>query len=282
MLYLNKNLVLESTAPLKEAKIALLGVPFDSTSSYRAGSRTAPLEIRKEFFELEKEDDFFEIPFHELGNIDAVPGNALETLRRMEHTLAYIYKENPDVFLLTLGGEHTITFPIVKRLAENSGEKITVVNLDAHMDLKDDYLGEKWCHASVMRRISELDVNMVEIGVRSFNDAEKKYAEKKGIQYFGIKKTSIRKILDSLAGKKVYFSLDFDAVTPEVASGVSNPEPNGLMLDDLYFIFNRLIQKSIVIGLDIVEVNPLYDKTATTVAAATFMRDAITAAARKR
>ncbi len=282
MLYLNKNLVLESTAALKDAKVALMGVPFDSTSSYRAGSRAAPLEIRREFFELEKEDDFFNIPFHELGNVDVVPGNARETLGRIENTLEYVYTENPKVFLLTLGGEHTITYPIVKQLADSSKERITVVNLDAHMDLKDDYLGEKWCHASVMRRITELDVDLTEIGVRSFNDAEKKYAEKKAITYCGVDQSSIKKILGGLAGKKIYFSLDFDAITPEAASGVSNPEPNGLKLNDLYFIFNRLIQKSTVVGLDIVEVNPLYDKTATTVAAASFMRDAITAAFSKR
>jgi len=281
MLYLNKNLVLESTAALKDAKVALMGVPFDSTSSYRAGSRAAPLEIRKEFFELEKEDDFFNIPFHELGNVDVIPGNARETLRRIGNTLEYVYKENSKVFLLTLGGEHTITYPIVKQLADNSKEKITVVNLDAHMDLKDDYLGEKWCHASVMRRITELNVDLIEIGVRSFNDAEKKYAEKKAIPYCGVGQSNIKKIIGRLAGKKIYFSLDFDAITPEVASGVSNPEPNGLKLNDLYFIFNRLIQKSTVIGLDIVEVNPLYDKTATTVAAASFMRDVITAASKR-
>jgi agmatinase len=275
MLYLNKNLVLESNCKLKEAKVALLGVPFDSTSSYRVGSRNAPLEIRRELFELEKEDEFFEIPFCDLGNVDVVPGNTLESLRRVQETVDYVRRENPDVFLITLGGEHTITYPIVKAASARI-KGSNVLNLDAHMDLKDDYMGEKWCHASVMRRISELKVGLSEIGARSFLNDEREYARKNRIPYCNKEKKKIEGILGGLKGKKVYVSVDFDVLSPEIASGVSNPEPNGLNVDELYFIFNTLIQKSIVIGMDVVEVNPLYDKTATTVAAAKFVLDAIT------
>jgi agmatinase len=144
------------------------------------------------------------------------------------------------------------------------------------MDLKDDYMGEKWCHASVMRRISELKVGLSEIGARSFLNDEREYARKNRIPYCNKEKKKIEGILGGLKGKKVYVSVDFDVLSPEIASGVSNPEPNGLNVDELYFIFNTLIQKSIVIGMDVVEVNPLYDKTATTVAAAKFVLDAIT------
>ncbi|MBM3309146.1 MAG: agmatinase [Candidatus Altiarchaeales archaeon] len=274
MLHLNKNLVLESNCQLEEAEVALLGVPFDSTSSYRVGSRNAPLEIRRELFELEKEESFFEIPFCDLGNVDIVPGNTLETLRRVEETVDWIYRENPGVFVITLGGEHTITHPIVKSFSSNI-KGLDVLNLDAHMDLKNDYLGEKWCHASVMRRISELNVGLSEIGVRSFLEEERKHAEKSKIAYCIKEKKKMEGILGKLEGKKVYLTLDFDVLSPEIASGVSNPEPNGLSLDELYFIFNTLIQKSIVVGMDVVEVNPLYDKTSTTIAAAKFVLDAV-------
>ncbi|MFH1125531.1 MAG: agmatinase, partial [Candidatus Altiarchaeota archaeon] len=261
--------VLESNCSLKDAKVALMGVPFDSTSSYRVGSRNAPLEVRREFFELEKEDSFFNMPFHDLGNVDVVPGNTMETLRRVEDTVKSVHRENPNLFLITLGGEHTITYPVVKAIEKG----FEVVSLDAHMDLKEDYLGEKWCHATVMRRVSELGVQLNEIGVRSFLKEEKGYAEKKGIRYCSIEKKEIRKLLEKLEGKKVYITLDFDVVTPEVASGVSNPEPDGLNMEDVYFIFNNLIQKSTVVGVDFVEVNPLYDKTSTTVTAAKLLYD---------
>lgn len=273
MLYVNRNLILESNCSLSDAKVALLGVPFDSTSTYRVGSRTAPLELRREFLELEKDNTFFDIPFYDVGNVEAVHGNTMETLRMAGETVKSIYEENPDVFLITLGGEHTITYPVVKSLP---AEGLTVVSLDAHMDLKDDYMGERWCHATVLRRTAELGVGVVEVGVRSFTRDESSYARKKGIRYCGREKKDVKGILNGLAGKKVYVTLDFDVVTPEVASGVSNPEPNGLGLDELHSIFNTLIQRSSVVAMDLVEVNPLYDKTSTTVAAAKLMLDVIT------
>lgn len=279
MLHVSRNLVLESNCGLKDAKVALLGVPFDSTSTYRVGSRAAPLELRKEFLELEKDGGFFDIPFYDAGNVEVVHGNARETLRMVEHTVKSIYEENPGVFLITLGGEHTITYPVVKNLEKGD---LTVVSLDAHMDLKDDYMGERWCHASVMRRVSELKGGLVEIGVRSYTGDESAYAKKKGIRYCGREKKEFNGILKNLAGKRVYITLDFDVVTPEVASGVSNPEPNGITLDELNSIYNTLIQRSRVAGMDIVEVNPLYDKTATTVAAAKTMLDVVMGVTQKR
>ena len=274
MLYLNKNLTLESNCPLKEARVGLLGVPFDSTSTYRVGSRNAPLEIRKEFYELEKEDSFFETKFCDAGNVDVVHGNTQETLKRVEDSIKSIIQQNRKIVPIALGGEHTITYPIVKTLTGEHG-KITVVNIDAHMDLKDDYIGEKWCHATVMRRISELEINLKEIGVRSFLQEEEKYAKKRGVDYCGIEESQIRKILGRLKGRKVYITLDFDAITPEIASVVSNPEPDGLKLNQVHFIFNSLIQHCTIVGIDIVEVNPLYDKTATSVTAARLLLDVI-------
>ena len=269
MLYLNKNLILESTSSLEEAEVALMGVPFDSTSSYRAGSRAAPLEIRREFLELEKEESFFAIPFHDLGNVEVVPGNAQETLARVQETVKWVYERNPGVFLITLGGEHTITHAIAK----NINRSFELVSLDAHMDLKDSYLGERWCHATVMRRIAEEGIRLTEVGVRSFLEEEEKYARERGVAYCGKERNVVEAALKALEGKSVYVSLDYDAISPEIASGVSNPEPNGLSLDDIDFIFNKLIQKSTVVGMDVVEVNPLYDKTSTTVAAAKLVRD---------
>lgn len=273
MLYVSRNLVLESNCSLSDAKVALLGVPFDSTSTYRVGSRTAPLELRREFLELEKDECFFDIPFYDVGNVEAVHGNTKETLRMVEETVKSIYEENSGVFLITLGGEHTITYPVVKCLQDRD---LIVVSLDAHMDLKDDYMGERWCHAAVMRRTAELNVRLVEVGVRSFTRDESSYARKKGIRYCGRKEKDVKKILNGLKGKRIYVTLDFDVVTPEVASGVSNPEPDGITLDELHSIFNTLIQRSSVVAMDIVEVNPLYDKSSTTVAAAKLMLDVIT------
>ncbi|MDD5111937.1 MAG: agmatinase [Candidatus Altiarchaeota archaeon] len=278
MLYLNRNLILESNCDIKEAAVALIGVPFDSTSSYRAGSRTAPLEIRREFFELEKEETFFGLPFCDIGNVEAVPGNARETLRCVEDSVNWARQENHGVFILGLGGEHTITHALLAGLPKDT----FVLSLDAHLDLKDDYLGEKWSHAAVMRRISESGFDVGVIGARSFTSDEDDYARKHGIVHCGCGRKDIEKLLGNLKGRRVYLTLDFDAISPHIAAGVSNPEPGGLSLEDVRFIYNRLIQKSTLAGADIVEVNPLYDTTATTVMAAGIMQDIIVKVAGKK
>jgi len=270
-LYLNKNMTLESTCSLKDAKYVLLGVPFDSTSTYRPGSRFAPLEIRKELLELEKEKNgrnFFDIGFYDAGNVDIVYGNAAKTMEIVEEVVGDLTLENKKAKLITLGGEHLITLPIVKALLKN--KKFTVVSLDAHLDLKDDYVGEQLSHSTVMRRINELGVSVVEMGVRTFDNSELAYAKDR-VKFTSASEREIERMLSQVKGD-VYLSIDFDVLDADVAPGVGNPEPGGITFQQLSSIVARLGKN--IVALDLTEVCPPFDKgNMTSIAAARLVLD---------
>jgi agmatinase len=248
-----------------------MGVPLDCTSTYRPGSRFAPLEIRKELLELEKDADgrnFFDLKFHDAGNVDMIYGNAGKTLEIIEEAVGDILKENAKAKIISLGGEHLITLPVVKKLLQK--EKFSVVSLDAHLDLKDDYVGEKLSHSTVMRRISELGVSVLEIGVRTYDNNELDYA-KREVKFCGTDEGDISKILAGVKGD-VYLSIDMDVLDPAFAPGVENPEPGGMAFNQLRGIMEKLGKK--IIALDITEVCPPYDQGGmTSVAAARLLLD---------
>lgn len=238
--HLDKNLILESNCGFKEAEYGILGVPFDSTCSYRPGCRFGPLWVRKELLELEKPESYFQKKIFDLGNINVVHGNLQETGRRVEETLQLAFKENPDFIPIVLGGEHSISYPSIKVLKQAHPD-LQVAHFDAHPDLMDDYLGEKWSHATVMRRAMDLGVGIVQFGVRVGTEDEKRLQK-------GLKK--------ELEDKPTYVSIDMDVLDPSVCPGVGTPEPGGLALPELLTLL-RPIKR--VVGFDIVETNPLFD-----------------------
>jgi len=275
--FLDKNLILESNCSFKDAEFAILGVPFDSTSSYRPGSRFGPLAIRKELLELSKPESFFKKRIFDLGNVNVVHGNLRETNRRVEETLQQALRENPRVVPIILGGEHSVSYSSIKILHERYKD-LQVAHFDAHADLMDDYLGEKWSHATVMRRAKELSIpgsklgdadsikkaydmgiDIVQFGVRVVDESEKK-----------LQKT-LKKALDP--GRKTYISIDMDVLEPGLYPGVETPEPGGLTFQELLGLLKPIKN---VVGFDIVETNPLFDKgDVTSVTAAKIMLELV-------
>jgi agmatinase len=266
--HLDKNLILESNCDFKEAEFAILGVPFDSTSSYRPGSRFAPLWIRKEFLEISKPESFFKKKVYDLGNVNVVHGNLQETNRHIEETLQEAFNENPDFVPITLGGEHSISYSPIKVLHEKHKD-LQIAHFDAHADLMDDYLGEKWSHATVMKRAQELPlgdkdsikkaydmgIDIVQFGVRVLDESEKE-----------LKKNLKNKLNPK---EPTYISIDMDVLEPGLYPGVETPEPGGLTFQELMGLLKPINN---VVGFDIVETNPLFDKgDVTSVAAAKIM-----------
>lgn len=240
--HLDKNLILENNCEFKEAKFGILGVPFDSTSSYRPGSRFGPLWVRKELLELEKPESFFRKKIFDLGNINMVHGNLQETNRRVEETLQLAFKENPDFISILLGGEHSLSYSPIKVLKEKH-PNLQVAHFDAHADLMDDYLGEKWSHATVMRRAQNLGVDVVQFGVRVATEDEKEVQ---------------KSLKNTLEDKPTYISIDMDVLDPSLCPGVGTPEPGGLTLPELLLLLKRMKN---VVGFDITETNPLVDSS---------------------
>ena len=174
--------------------------------------------------------------------------------------MAEILGVNKNAVPVTLGGEHTITYSLVKAI--NAVEPVRVVWLDAHADLKDDYLGQKWCHATVARRIRELGVEVTQAGVRSASLDEGEYAESDGVT-----QSSLNELMD-LKGERVYVTVDLDVLDPGCAPGVGNPEPGGLSFNTLKNVITTLARENEVAGFDLVELVPVYDAGGVTAAAA--------------
>ncbi|MFH1722248.1 MAG: agmatinase [Candidatus Altiarchaeota archaeon] len=275
-LYLDKNLILASNVKFEDAKVALFGAPFDSTSTYRSGSRQAPYTIRREFLELEKDvegSNFFDIPFHDAGNFEVVHGDISQTFKRISSTLAKSRESNPKFIPFLIGGEHTLTFPFVEFLAAESD--LTVVSLDAHLDFKSEYNGSEWNHSTVMYQISKLDVPVIEAGVRSFDEQEAKNLTNANASFFG-KEFKLNELIKEISKKDVYLSVDMDVLDPGQAPGVGNPQPDGFSLNKLKDIIYSVISEANLVGFDLMEVCPAHDHgSATSVAGAKILLDAL-------
>jgi agmatinase len=259
----------------EDSNYIVLGVPFDGTSSYKPGSRFGPSAIREascniETFSLRTMEDIEHLKICDIGDLWVTHGNLIETNKKLEQVTAEIIKSNK--FPIILGGEHSITYGEVKAL----GKDVTVIQFDAHMDLRDDYLGEKWSHATVMRRISEeIGVSrVIEVGTRAPSKEEYTFAKKAGLNFFtseSVKKNpkeTIEKIKRLLKGaSKIFLTIDVDCLDPSVAPGVGNPEPEGIDLTMLLDIVQGIIDRRII-GFDVVEVSPPNDPSGITAVAA--------------
>jgi agmatinase len=261
----------------EKAEAILVGVPFDYTSTYRPGSRFAPRAIREaaaniEFFSLRSNIDLDaeSVYISDLGDV-AVSSRVDETLRRIETVISELATTWPSKLLVMLGGEHTVTLGAIRGLIR-ANLKPCIIVFDAHLDLRNEYLGEKYSHASVLRRVSELlGPSIAYIGARALTREELEYAKSAGlpiitsreVRFLGVSEVARRVVswLRSLSCNYIYLSLDMDVIDPAYAPGVGNPEPEGLepwlLLDIIYKIFTLYNKPPGMV--DVVEVSPPHD-----------------------
>jgi agmatinase len=258
-------------------------VPFDNTSSFRAGSRWAPDAMRQVSANFESYNPTFDIdlvdlPIHDAGN--------LETSALINETLESLYETAKDLLNdgklpIMLGGEHSLTLAMVKACAEFAGEDFGVLILDAHLDLREDYRGFKNNHACVSRNIfSQITKNLVSIGVRSGPEEEWIFARENSLKFYtaddveaiGIVEI-LKESLEALNCNQLYLSLDMDAVDPAYAPGLGTPEPFGLSSKDVRTAIRTLAPFSM--AFDIVEIAPEYDSGQTAMLGAKLMREFI-------
>ena len=172
---------------------------------------------------------------------------------------------------ITIGGEHSASIGVIKALAEKY-EKLTVVHLDAHRDLAFDFIGEKYSHATVMRRAHEFGVDLVQIGIRSSSIEEEDFVKSTyNIQTF--KNKDVHRHMDAVeyylttVDTPIYLSIDMDVLDPAIAPSVGNPTPGGLFISEIEDLIRSLSFKNVV-GMDVVETatNRLGENTAVTAA----------------
>ena len=246
----------------------IIGVPFDSTCSYHHGSRYGPTIIREASFGFEQYNSTFEKlldgEFYDCGDLNVVHGNCRKTCDSLKDAVGELIESN--IKPIIIGGEHSVSIGSIKALADieenNDLSDITIIHLDAHRDIIDTYIGEKDSHATIMRRVHDLNPKeLIQIGIRSFSLEEKEFVEgEENISSFLAKDLFddfdiLLEKLDSIEGK-VYISIDMDVIDPAFAPSVGNPTPNGLHPVDIENIFEALASNEAidVIGFDLVEV----------------------------
>jgi agmatinase len=266
----------DSGSDYASSKYVIHGILFDGTSSFRTGSRWAPQAIRKashnfEPYDFEYDQELSESLVHDMG--DTEYGNLNEMVADLEATTSRLVKDGKVP--ITLGGEHSITLPCIKALARET--ELVAVIFDAHLDFKENYLGNEFGHACVARNIAHLGVPLIQIGIRSGARDEYERALDTSVIYTmdQIRRVGIKKILSdiepSAKNRAIYLSIDMDAIDPAFAPGVGNPEPYGLTPLELRTAIRGLAAR--VSGFDIVEITPDYDMEMSALVGAKLVRD---------
>jgi len=251
---------LEFLSAKGKGKIAIFGAPYDSTTCFRPGARLAPDGIRLfsqnlEEYSPELNKSLENLEFKDLGNLElpAEPKKMVEEL--------YSFVKGIEI-PVALGGEHSITYPIVKALSERFKE-LTVVQFDAHADLREEYSGTPYSHACVMRRVLELgNTRLIQVGIRSGTGEEFNLIEKSGrITYV----KDVKELPKALSDVKtpLYFTIDIDFFDPSFAPGTGTPEHCGALPVDFFKAVYKLPAAEVV-GFDVVEISPPYDPSGIT------------------
>ena len=270
-LYLSNSPLVTNLVNDESPIIHILGAPYDSTSTYRSGSRSAPNSIRESFLNVELyfpelDIDVETIPIMDLGNLSDC-SNVEEQLTIINKAVSELIDKNliPGV----LGGEHTITFPINQSLNENS----VLIIFDAHLDLRDEYSGLKMSHATYLRRLLDLSNKrrIIHIGTRAATKDEWILAKNTGIDILtaeDILNGKHSRLIRFLAGiNDIHLSIDLDVLDPSYSPGVGNPEPGGISSNDIFKLITMLKGQRIK-AFDIVELSPIYDNGSTSAVAA--------------
>lgn len=248
--------------PYQDAKIVLVGVPFDGTTSFRPGTRFAPSAIRPDSYGLETYSPYLDLDLEDyqlcdLGDIDLPLGNTpcvLEEIQKVSNQLI-IDNKKP----LIIGGEHLISLPIIETLAKQYPD-LCIIHFDAHTDLREDYMGQPLSHASVMRRAWDIlgDNRIFQFGIRSGTKEEFTWAkDHTHLHPFDLE--GLEEIVEVLKDKPVYLSIDLDVLDPSIFPGTGTPEPGGVSFNTLINAFKQLSQLNQLVGADIVELSPHYD-----------------------
>jgi agmatinase len=264
--------------PFEKAKYVIFGVPFDVTSTYRTGARFGPNAVRQASLNIETYSfragvDVEDLQLHDLGDLHVLTDTE-KTLERIKLVVTDVLKEGKTP--VTIGGEHTITLGVARGLGKKAS-KTAIVSFDAHLDLRNEFMGLKISHTTFMRRINEevKPAEIIEVGTRAVCKEELAYAKKAGIEFFTaqqIRKERIPRIIRQLHEKltryeNIYLSVDMDVLDPAYAPAVQNPEPEGLEPYVLLDILCGLCDKRVV-GFDVLEIAPDYDQGVSAIQAA--------------
>ena len=273
MLNKSKNVetFLGCDANYEDARIVLYGAPFDSTTSYRPGTRFASRMMRAESYGLETYSPYQDLDLEDAavfdgGDLELCFGDTQKALDDIYDFAADILKDNK--LPLLIGGEHLVSLPAIQAVYEKYPD-LCVIHFDAHTDLRDDYLGAKLSHASVIRRVWDFvgDGRIWQFGIRSGERAEFYWAkEHTHLQKFNF--DGLENAVAQLKGKPVYLTIDLDVLDPSCFPGTGTPEAGGVTFMQLFNAMLSIIQGCQVVGCDLVELSPMLDASGASTATA--------------
>lgn len=243
----------------EKAKVVIFPVPYSSTTYWGSGTKEGPqaiIEVSRhlELYDIETRKDpskegIFTLPF-----LEPSKNSPAETIARIEKVIFSLLEDKK--FVVMIGGEHSITLGSVKAFARQF-KNFSVLQVDAHTDLRDEFEGTKYHHGCVVRRIRELKIPVTAVGIRSISPEEAEYIKKEKIKnIFYAPAIPLNKIIASLK-ENVYLSFDLDALDPSIMPAVGTPEPGGLDWYETLNLIRAVAQKRKVIGADLIELSPI-------------------------
>ncbi|MBO6015118.1 MAG: agmatinase [Lachnospiraceae bacterium] len=271
MLNKNTETFLECDKEYKEADIVLYGAPFDSTTSYRPGTRFGSAAIRRESYGLEsyspyQDRDLIDAPVMDSGDIELRIGDTQACLTQIEETAEQILEGGKLPFML--GGEHLVTLGAFRAVLRRYPD-VAIVHFDAHADLRQDYLGVELSHACVLRRCHDLigDGRIHQFGIRSGDRQEFAWA-KDHVAMHRFSFDGLEETIRELEGVPVYFTLDLDVLDPSVFPGTGTPEAGGVSFEQLREAATAVCSRLHIVGCDVNELSPHYDPSGVSTAVA--------------
>lgn len=256
---------------VSEAEIILFGAPFDSTTSYRPGTRFGSSAVRKESYGIEcyspyQDKDLEDTAVMDCGDLELCFGDTKKALAQITDFTKEILAQEKLPFMV--GGEHLVTLGAFRAVQEEYPD-VHIIHFDAHADLREEYLDVKLSHACVLRRCWELigDERIHQFGIRS-GDREEFQWGKEHVHTNKFDFTGLEEVMERLKGKPVYFTLDLDVLDPSVFPGTGTPEPGGVSFDELRKAATLVCSKGKIVGCDVNELSPHYDQSGISTAAA--------------
>ncbi len=263
--------ILAVQSTYEDANIVLFGAPYDGTTSYRPGTRFGPSAIRRESYGLEsyspqQDADLEGAPIHDLGDLDLPFGGPDIPLAIIRETVEGVAAD--DKIPVMLGGEHLVTLGAVEAISHKYPD-LHILHFDAHTDLREDYIGQRLSHATLLRRCHDLlgDGRIFQLGIRSGLREEFSLGREGHVWQHLFDLDGLPEAIDQLRGHPVYVTIDLDVLDPSVFPGTGTPEPGGVSFQALAQAIASLRGLHLV-GADLVELSPPYDPSGISTAAA--------------
>ena len=262
----------EVAATYDAARVVILPIPYEATTTYRRGCENGPDAIlaasqQVEYYDEELDQETCrDIGIYTQQAIadtrNQRPVSAQEMLRVTQETVSHLISDKK--FVVALGGEHSITTGVVEAYRQAYSEPFTVVQIDAHGDLRYEYEGSIHNHACVMRRIVDMGLPTVQIGIRAICKEEADLIKEKHLTVFRAREMAtqpdwIERAIAAIPTQKVFLTIDLDGIDPTLIPGVGTPEPGGLSWYAVTTFLRRVFETFQVIGCDVMELAPVGD-----------------------